>query len=43
MSGTTTQMQFGPGFSKQGMVVLGAAGGAAYAQRPNEYRRSAGT
>ncbi len=23
----------------RGLVVLGAAGGAAYAQRPNEYRR----
>jgi outer membrane lipoprotein SlyB len=39
MSGSTTQMQIGPGFTNQGMVVLGAAGGAAYAQRPNEYRR----
>jgi len=39
MSGTSTQMSFGPGFSKQGMVVVGAAGGAAYTQKPNEYRR----
>ena len=39
MSGSTTQMQIGPGFTNKGMVVLGAAGGAAYAQRPNEYRR----
>ena len=38
-SGSTTQMQIGPGFTNQGMVVLGAAGGAAYAQKPNEYRR----
>lgn len=37
---STTQMQFGPGFSKQGMVVIGAAGGATYAQKPNEYRRT---
>ena len=35
----TTMMQIGPGFSNQGLVVVGAAGGAVYAQRPNEYRR----
>lgn len=43
LSGTTsstTQMQFGPGFSNQGLVVIGAAGGAVYAQKPNEYRRT---
>jgi len=39
-TGSTTQMQFGPGFSNQGMVVIGAAGGAVYAQKPNEYRRT---
>ncbi|MEO8752731.1 MAG: hypothetical protein ABI624_08630 [Casimicrobiaceae bacterium] len=39
MSGSSTQMAFGPGFSRQGMVVLGAAGGATYGQRPNEYSR----
>lgn len=39
MSGTSTQVSFGPGFSNQGLVVLGAAGGAVYAQRPGEYRR----
>jgi outer membrane lipoprotein SlyB len=39
MSGTSTQMKIGPGFSNQGLVVLGSAGGAAYASRPNEYRR----
>lgn len=39
MSGSTAQMQIGPGFTNKGMVVLGAAGGAAYAQRPSEYRR----
>jgi outer membrane lipoprotein SlyB len=38
--GTSTQMQFGPGLSKQGLVVIGAAGGAVYAQKPNEYRRT---
>lgn len=39
-TGSTTQMQFGPGFSNQGLVVIGAAGGAVYAQKPNEYRRT---
>jgi outer membrane lipoprotein SlyB len=38
-SGSTTQMSFGPGGSNQGLVVLGAAGGAVYAQRPSEYQR----
>ena len=40
MGSSTTQMQFGKGFSNQGMVVIGAAGGAVYAQKPNEYRRT---
>ena len=39
-TGSTTQMQFGRGFSNQGLVVIGAAGGAVYAQKPNEYRRT---
>jgi outer membrane lipoprotein SlyB len=39
MSGTSTQMRIGPGFTNQGMVVIGAAGGAAYAQRPGDYQR----
>jgi outer membrane lipoprotein SlyB len=39
MSGTSTQISFGPGFTNQGLVVLGAAGGAMYAQRPSDYRR----
>ena len=39
MSGSSTQMKIGPGFTNQGMVVIGAAGGAVYAQKPNEYRR----
>jgi len=39
-SGTSTQMQIGPGFSNQGLVVIGAAGGAVYARKPNEYRRT---
>ena len=40
MSSSTTQMQIGKGFSNQGMVVIGSAGGAVYAQKPNEYRRT---
>jgi outer membrane lipoprotein SlyB len=39
MSGTSTQIRIGPGFTNQGLVVLGAAGGAMYAQRPGDYRR----
>ena len=39
-TGTSTQMQIGRGFTNQGMVVIGAAGGAVYAQKPNEYRRT---
>ncbi len=38
-SGASTQMSFGRGFSNQGLVIVGAAGGAAYAQKPNEYNR----
>lgn len=38
-SSQTTMMQIGPGFTNQGLVVVGAAGGAVYAQKPNEYRR----
>jgi outer membrane lipoprotein SlyB len=37
--GGSTQFSIGPGFTNRGMVVVGAAGGAAYAQKPNEYRR----
>jgi outer membrane lipoprotein SlyB len=33
-------MQIGRGFTNQGVVVIGAAGGAVYAQKPNEYRRT---
>jgi outer membrane lipoprotein SlyB len=39
MSGTSTQMAIGQGFTNQGMVVIGAAGGAAYAQKPKAYQR----
>ena len=31
-----TMYQIGPGFSKQGTVLIGAAGGAAYRTRPTE-------
>jgi outer membrane lipoprotein SlyB len=31
--------QIGPGFQNQGLVVIGAAGGAAYGKRPNSYQR----
>ncbi len=37
--GSATMLSIGPGFSNRGMVVVGAAGGAAYAQKPNEYQR----
>lgn len=36
----TAQMQIGRGFTNQGMMVIGAAGGAVYAQKPNDYRRT---
>ncbi|MFO1316769.1 MAG: hypothetical protein U1F58_14320 [Burkholderiales bacterium] len=39
MAGQATMIQVGPGFSNQGLVVVGAAGGAVYAQKPGEYRR----
>lgn len=31
--------QIGPGFSNQGMVMLGAGGGAAYKKTPNQYEQ----
>ncbi len=37
--GGTAMYSIGPGFTNRGMVVVGAAGGAAYAQKPNEYQR----
>ncbi len=37
--GSQTMYSIGPGFTNKGMVVVGAAGGAAYAQKPNEYQR----
>ena len=37
--GSATMYSIGPGLSNKGMVVVGSAGGAAYAQKPNEYQR----
>ncbi len=35
----TTSFQIGPGFSNQGMVILGAGGGATYRKSPNSYEQ----
>jgi len=43
MGGTpaaVTNIQFGPGLKPQGMVLLGAAGGAAYQKTPNSYQKA---
>jgi outer membrane lipoprotein SlyB len=37
---TTTAFQVGGGGKDPGMVMLGAAGGAAYARRPDRYQRT---
>ncbi len=37
---TTTTFQIGKGGSNEGMVMLGAAGGATYARRPERYQRT---
>lgn len=34
-----TMVQIGPGFSNQGAVLIGAAGGAAYGTRPDQLNR----
>jgi outer membrane lipoprotein SlyB len=34
-----TQFQIGPQLKNQGLVIVGAAGGAAYAKRPNQYEK----
>ena len=39
MTDATTQFQIGPQLQNQGIVVVGAAGGAAYAKRPNAYEK----
>ena len=38
-TGSATMLSIGPGFTNRGMVVVGAAGGASYAQKPNAYQR----
>jgi len=35
----TTQFQIGPQLQNQGLVVVGAAGGASYGKRPNAYEK----
>jgi outer membrane lipoprotein SlyB len=35
----TTQFQIGPQLQNQGLVVIGAAGGASYGKRPNAYEK----
>ena len=37
--GSATMLSIGPGMTNKGMVVVGSAGGAAYAQKPNQYQR----
>jgi hypothetical protein len=34
-----TSFQIGPGFTNQGMLLLGSAGGASYRKAPNSYER----
>lgn len=34
-----TQFKIGPGLSNQGMVIVGAAGGAGYQKTPNSYEK----
>jgi outer membrane lipoprotein SlyB len=36
---STTQFKVGKDLSNEGLVIVGAAGGAAYAKRPNQYDR----
>jgi hypothetical protein len=38
-TGGITQFAIGPQFKNQGMVMLGAAGGANYAKRPSAYEK----
>jgi hypothetical protein len=38
-SKVTTSFQIGPDLSNQGMVILGAGGGAAYKKTPNSYEQ----
>src|SRR4030095_9590825 len=36
-----TQFKIGPGLSNQGLVIVGAAGGAGYQKSPNSYEKPA--
>jgi outer membrane lipoprotein SlyB len=38
-TGAVSQISIGPKFQNEGAVVLGAAGGAAYARRPSAYEK----
>lgn len=38
-SRVTSNFQIGKGLSNEGMVLLGSAGGAGYAKRPNSYEK----
>jgi outer membrane lipoprotein SlyB len=38
-TGAVTQLSIGPKFQKEGIVVLGAAGGATFAKRPSAYEK----
>ena len=39
MTDATTQFSIGPQLKNQGLVVVGAAGGATYGKRPNAYEK----
>jgi hypothetical protein len=39
MTDATTQFSIGPQLKNQGLVIVGAAGGAAYVKRPNAYEK----
>jgi outer membrane lipoprotein SlyB len=39
MTESVTQYQIGPQLKNQGLVIVGAAGGAAYAKRPTQYEK----
>jgi hypothetical protein len=38
-TGAVTQLAIGPKLQNQGLVIVGAAGGAMYARRPNGYEK----
>jgi outer membrane lipoprotein SlyB len=39
MTDATTQFSIGPQLKNQGLVIVGAAGGATYGKRPNAYEK----